>query len=163
MFYRSESLPESLNLESPRPEESYGDDENHAAFRFILNGHLLDCYEMMYWLFVVNAIHGRLRDDPNSKAQQFARRGLEICVRRIKENETGFRHRHHGTWLMLRSCTRSALMLIAAARSGLSAILPREWEASIAKVMELLRYWQGEILDASDRLKVLEALMKLNA
>jgi hypothetical protein len=116
---------------------------------------------MMYWSFVVRAIHGRLADDPDLRGQDFARKGLEICVRRIKENESGFRHRHHGTWLMLRSCTRSAFVLVAAARSGLPSILPPEWKASVTSVMELLQYWQEETLDAQDRLRTLEALMNL--
>ncbi|KAH6961966.1 hypothetical protein BKA56DRAFT_598147 [Ilyonectria sp. MPI-CAGE-AT-0026] len=151
-----DSLPSPLKLDGSLS-ESIDDDSEAAPLRFILNGHLLDCYEMMYWPFMADAIHGILHNDPDSR--MLACKGFEICVRRINENEPGFRHRHHGTWLMLRSCTRSALLLLAAARSSLNDMLPSEWKVAVTKVTELLRYWKDETLDAGDRLNILEALL----
>jgi hypothetical protein len=130
----------------------------HAALRFILNGHLLDCYEMMYWPFVVDAIHGRLRNEPESES--FTRKGFLLCVQRIEKNESGFYQRHHGTWLMLRSCTRSALVLVAAVRSGLNNLVAAEWQDAVGKVMQMLRYWRDEVKDVPDRLDILEGLMR---
>lgn len=151
-------MPEALVLEQATRQDR-DESEKHAALRFILSGHLLDCYEMMYWPFTVKAISGRLGDENSSQACLLARRGFEVCIKRIKENESGFRHRHHGTWLMLRSCTRSALLLLAAARSGQGVMLPKDWEESVAKVMDLLRYWKEETKDTADKLEVLEALL----
>jgi hypothetical protein len=134
--------------------------------RFILSGHLIDCYEMIYWPFVVAALNSSLptpiftTPSPDLSFSQFARKGFEICLRRITTNESGFYVRHHGTWLMLRSCTRSALVLIAAALGGLSDLLPGGWEGGVEKVMELLRYWTGEVGDVGARLEVLEKLME---
>ncbi|KPM43245.1 hypothetical protein AK830_g3322 [Neonectria ditissima] len=154
-----ESLPTSLRLEGSHHENINGSDE-YAPLRFILNGHLLDCYEMMYWPFMVDAIHGILHDDAHSRT--FAKKGFDICIRRIKENEAGFKHRHHGTWLMLRSCTRSALILLAAARSNLrlDSAPPADWAVHVIKVTELLRYWKDEVPDAGDRLRILDELLK---
>lgn len=110
----------------------------------------------MYWHFVVDAVHGRAR---SSSTEAFVRKGLQVCVQRVEINEKGFYHRHHGTWLMLRSCTRSALVLLAAARCPeLGPLMPGGWEQAVAKVMTMLGFWKGESGDVMDRLQVLEAL-----
>ncbi|KAG9252389.1 uncharacterized protein F5Z01DRAFT_625626 [Emericellopsis atlantica] len=152
-----ESLPDTLKLKGST-ETPGSADEKHAALRFILNGHLLDCYEMMYWPFMVEAIHRSKYDDDS---RLLAIKGFQVCVRRIEENEGGFRLRHHGTWLMLRSCTRSALVLVAASQSRLHSMLPLGWEASVGKVMQMLDYWKEETWDAADRLEILETMMRV--
>lgn len=109
---------------------------------------------MMYWPFIVDAVHAKATNEA------FARKGLQICVERIQKNESGFYHRHHGTWLMLRSCTRSALVLLAAARApALAALLPGNWEREVYRVMEMLRHWKQESKDVADRLDIIESLM----
>ena len=144
-----DSLPPTLRLDD-------GNNDN-AALKFVLKGHLLDCYEMMYWPFVVDAVHLK---PLSATAEAFARKALQICVERIKKNESGFYHRHHGTWLMLRSCTRSALVLIAATRSPLlSSFLPTDWEPSVYKVMDMLKHWKDDSRDVLDRLQIIEKLM----
>ncbi|OBT39636.1 hypothetical protein VE00_09758 [Pseudogymnoascus sp. WSF 3629] len=147
-----QSLPAALSLETTNPEH-----KQYAALRFILNGHLLDCNEMMYWHFVADAVHGRIR---GSSTEAFVRKGLQVCVQRVDINEKGFYHRHHGTWLMLRSCTRSALVLLATARcSDLVSLMPEGWEEAVAKVMAMLGFWKGESRDVMDRLQILETLV----
>jgi hypothetical protein len=113
---------------------------------------------MMYWPFVVDALHGNLV--PGEDSEEFARKGFGVCVRRIETNEAGFYYRHHGTWLMLRSCTRSALVLTAAARHGLTTLLPAEWEAAVEKVTLMLQHWKDETKDVANPLDVLTRLMK---
>lgn len=110
----------------------------------------------MYWHFVVDAVHGRAR---SNSTEVFVRKGLEVCVQRVDINEKGFYHRHHGTWLMLRSCTRSALVLLAAARCvDLGPLMPEGWEQAVSKVMTMLGFWKGESRDVMDRLQILETL-----
>lgn len=150
---RIDSLPSSLKLNLV-PET--GLDGQCERLRFILSGHLADCYEMMYWSFMVDAVNGTLSEDEDSNL--YAREGFQISVNRIRDNELGFRHRHHGTWLMLRSCTRSALVLVAASRAGLESMLPADWESTIIKVVHLLRYWKDEAIDAGFYLELLEAV-----
>jgi hypothetical protein len=152
-----DSLPALLKLDTPEGEPPQGD-ASHAALRFILNGHVLDCYEMIYWPFVVDAIHEKLISDPELEA--FARKGLHLCVERIEKNESGFYHRHHGTWLMLRSCTRSALVLCGAALKDLKSLLPSDWKTVVEKVVHLLRYWRDEAKDVADRLEILQGLLR---
>jgi hypothetical protein len=101
-----------------------GQDED--VLRFILRGHLMNCYENMYWPFTTRAIN--FPTSRNRAFDDFTRRGLQVCVDRIRVNENGFQHRHHGTFFMLRSVTRSALVLIAAKTCRhLDGLLPIEW------------------------------------
>jgi hypothetical protein len=152
--YRQDSLPPALKLDLSG---SLDKSKEHSSLTFILGGHLLDCYEMMYWPSIVDGIHGRLR---TGEHEIYARKALQVCVQRIDQNESGFFHRHHGTWLMLRSCTRSALVLLGAVRSAqLSPLLPNNWERSIPKVVAMLNFWKDESRDVMDRLHIIQALM----
>jgi hypothetical protein len=151
--FRLRSLPTPLELGGPD-----SDREQHEALRFILNGHLLDCQEVMYWRFVVDAVHGRLRHGTN--AELFLRKGLKVCVDRIRQNRKGFHHRHHGTWLMLRSCTRSSFVLLAAVRcADLAPYLPMGWEEAVIDVARMLRLWKDESADINEMLSILETLL----
>lgn len=141
------SLPETLSLHVPG-------DALHEALRFILHGHLLDCQEIMYWQYVADAAHGRPSDEV------FLRKALKVCVERIRQNSPGFYHRHHGTWLMVRSCTRSAFVLLAAVRQGdLAPFLPLGWEEAVLDVARMLRYWKDESSDVYEMLLRLEMLI----
>lgn len=61
---------------------------------------------------------------------------------------------------MLRSCTRSALVLLAAARCpNLGALLPNDWELAVYKVKVMLAHWKDESRDVADRLNIVEHLM----
>lgn len=153
------SLPKVLDFETnstpPSPSGGLVD-----SLKFVLDGHLLDCYEMMYWPFLTEIVlHGS--GGANSQAvQELAYKSLHICVKRIHKNEHGFFNRHHGTWLMLRSCTRSALVLIAARKDPvLMKLLPHDWEQAVIKVAGMLRFWKRESVDADDRLSVIERSM----
>ncbi|KAK5941977.1 Zcf27p [Knufia obscura] len=155
------SLPSVLNFEVTG--QSPGGDLVDSL-KFILDGHLLDCYEMLYWPFLTEIIlHGLPSGTNNNQSQaleQLSLKSLHICVQRIHKNEHGFFARHHGTWLMLRSCTRSALVLLAARKdSVLVNLLPQDWEAAVWKVAKMLRFWRNESRDCEDRLRVIERCM----
>lgn len=155
------SLPQALDLEAP----SVGEESDlHHSLKFILKGHLLDCYEMMYWPFIVAAVDYDALDPtaaiPNGTMESFVHKALVVCVERIEKNEQGFFYRHHGTWLMLRSCTRSAFVLLAAARlEKLALLMPDRWHEAVEKVTEMLRYWRRESRDVEDRLRLVETLL----
>ena len=149
---RQHSLPPALSLNTTEHDVA-----GSEVLKLILTGHLLDCYEVMYWPFVVEAVNGKAR---GGDADTFVQKGLGMCVERIEKNESGFYHRHHGIWLTLRSCTRSALVLLAARSSPeLCLSMPPDWEVAVEKVMAMLRFWQTESRDAHDRLNVLQALL----
>ncbi|KAJ6099788.1 hypothetical protein N7467_001323 [Penicillium canescens] len=149
------SLPEALALDVETPNT-----DQYEPFRFILRGHFLDCQETMYWHFLVEAIYGRV----HASSDVFLRKGLKVCVDRIQQNQRGFYHRHHGTWLMLRSCTRSALVLLAAERcANLVHLLPLGWEETIFDVAKMLKFWKDESSDVHEMLDILQTLMNARA
>ncbi|EXJ73605.1 uncharacterized protein A1O5_03367 [Cladophialophora psammophila CBS 110553] len=155
------SLPQALDLEAP----SVGEESDlHHSLKFILKGHLLDCYEMMYWPFIVAAVNydtpERTPTISTESMDSFVHKALVVCVERIEKNEQGFFYRHHGTWLMLRSCTRSAFVLLAAARlEKLTLLMPDRWREAVEKVIEMLRFWRRESKDVEDRLRLVETLL----
>ncbi|ETI25155.1 hypothetical protein G647_04528 [Cladophialophora carrionii CBS 160.54] len=155
------SLPQALELDVPSVGE---ESELHQSLKFILKGHLLDCYEMMYWPFIVSAVNydtpERTPTISSDSMDAFVHKALVVCVERIEKNEQGFFYRHHGTWLMLRSCTRSAFVLLGAARrEKLTLLMPDRWRQAVEKVMEMLRYWRRESRDVEDRLRLVETLL----
>lgn len=133
------------------------------SLKFILDGHLIDVYEMIYWPYIAEVIQNGYSNTGTDapSVEHFAHKFLDLCVSRIRKNEQGFYHRHHGTWLMLRSCTRSALMLIAARHDrNLIRLLPVEWTSAVWRVIGLLRFWKSESRDVEDRLRVMEGMMR---
>lgn len=129
------------------------------VLKFVLRGHLLDCYEWIYFPYLLEAIaHAAPR---NPATDEFVVRGLAMAAERIHKNRKGFRHRHHGVWLMLRSCTWSALLLVAASRAagGVRDMLPVGWKAAVRGAVEMLAYWRDEAGDARERLRVLEEVV----
>jgi hypothetical protein len=143
------SLPQAMSLHTPQAEDD--------VLKFILRGHFLNLWEVIYWPFFEKFFNQR-STEPHIKT--YVLKGLQIGIDRIRINKPGFRHRHHGTWLMLQSCTRSALALLAAAYWSEETILSlNDWKDAVFDTIELLRYWQDEVGDAADRLKILEALM----
>ncbi|KAK1623791.1 hypothetical protein BDP81DRAFT_465108 [Colletotrichum phormii] len=147
------SLPPSLRPAIDDASDVAFDFDENGQLRFILSGHLIDCLELMYWPFIYAAVHGQLGDDRDS--HMLASRGLDFCVRRIKINKSGFFYQHHGTWLMLQSCTRSALVLIAAAYGGLHDKLPHDWKDSVGDVVNLLKYWVDEVPEFKRMIEIL--------
>lgn len=148
---RLRSLPDALALGADNQEPN-----QYEPFRFILSGHFLDCQETMYWHFLVEAIHGHVDENHNTLLQK----GLKVCLDRIQQNHSGFYHRHHGTWLMLRSCTRSAFVLLAAERRlELVPLLPLGWEEAIFDVSRMLRFWKDESNDIAELFNILQMLL----
>ncbi|KAL3457969.1 hypothetical protein BJX64DRAFT_302309 [Aspergillus heterothallicus] len=143
------SLPPLLTLSTPE----MADD----VLKFVLRGHLLDCYEWIYFPYMLEAIaHGARA----ASTDEFVVRGLATAAERIHKNRKGFRHRHHGVWLMLRSCTRSALVLVAASRSEAArGLLPLGWRGAVRGAVDMLAYWRDEAGDARERLRVLEEVV----
>lgn len=165
-------LPDIMSLENPADEDD--------VCRFVIRGHLVNLWEMLYWPFVeayLRSLEEFDRGDINCQEladsepiidkviQKLAITGLQQHVQRIRVNKPGFKHRHHGTWPMVRTCSRSALILLKTAiclkQSHLSPRhvsrldMPFGWEDTVAEVIELNRYWQCEAPDACFRAPIL--------
>lgn len=145
--------------------------------RFILRGHMIDIREVVRF----PAIHAVLAspsllstDNPSLTCVRLARELLENAVERIKANREGWYHRHQGTWLMMRSCSRSALHLLGMALKYQQAaaimkvsqkdleieVLPLDWKEAVEQVIDLLEYWADESSDMKRLSNILKELMR---
>jgi len=151
-------------------------DEDDVA-KFVIRGHLINLYELLYWPFLVTYLEALESNGSKSisnkvavaaRHRELAELALFKHVERLQRNRPGFYHRHHGTWFMIRTCTRSALVLLRAAlvvhqqsgpspsRSNLT--LPNDWQQAVLGAIELNRHWAEEAVDAQERLPQLERL-----
>ncbi|CEJ81565.1 hypothetical protein VHEMI01686 [[Torrubiella] hemipterigena] len=131
----SDNLPAELSINTPIEEDTIS--------RSVLRGQLVNLYEMLYWPFVMASLSSLTTGRPvTMTTAQLARRGLETHIQQVKVNEPGYYHRHHGGLFMIRACTRSALILVAAAKLG--SPMPDNWHVSIYNVMGMLSFWNDE-------------------
>lgn len=136
------SLPEAIRLDA-RVESPSSPNAATAAdvLLFVLRGRLTYNYEVLTWPFLetyllLGSAHR------SARATELAARGVQIHFDRLEINRPGFYHRHHGTWLMQRSSTRSATVLLAVARSSsASSMLPACWQTLVAETIDMLEYW----------------------
>lgn len=134
----SESLPADLSIHTPVEED--------GICRSVLRGRMINLFEQLYWPFVMASISAHIARRPVKPAvADFAKRGLETHMHQVRVNKPGFHHRHHGGMFMIRACTRSALVLLAAAKAGCS--MPTDWEDSVYKTVGMLAYWEDEDRD----------------
>jgi hypothetical protein len=144
----AQSLPAAMSLHTSQAEDD--------VLKFILRGHLLDLWEVVYWPWLDLSINQHVF---TPEVKNYVVRAFQVAIDRIRINKPGFHHRHHGTWLMLQSCTRSALILLAAAYvPDAAALLPHGWRDAVLEATELLRFWQYDAGDTADRLQILEEL-----
>ncbi|KAL0941336.1 C6 zinc finger domain-containing protein [Colletotrichum truncatum] len=148
------SLPLGLSFDEP-PEE---DD----VCRFVLRGHAINLFEQIYWPFTTACLDS-LKANPSLPREAIsattvalAQKGLDNHLFRLFANQPGFYHRHHGTLPMLRSCSRSALVLVAAAlaihadgsRGGdyptMGLAMPTGWRTGVEGMVDILNFWEGE-------------------
>ena len=138
----SQSLAPAVNL------DFFDGHDESEVLRFILRGHVTSYHEAIWWPFVHAVIN---QDNTSPSVASCAAKGLAIHLQCLTINRSGFRYRHHGTWLLLQSCLRSALVLLAASKSEIAAkLLPAAWEAPVQETIDMLRYWQNENVGASD-------------
>ena len=130
----SNNLPSELSIQNGA--------ENDDICESVLRCHLIDLFELIYWPFVMAALNSS-RQPMSPRVQEMALKGLDNHVQRVHANEPGFYHRHHGAWLMMRSCTRSALLLSAAAKS--KVLMPNGWHQAVYMVTGMLDYWSREV------------------
>ncbi|KAF2185326.1 hypothetical protein K469DRAFT_739037 [Zopfia rhizophila CBS 207.26] len=154
------SLPLPLSFDAPASEDD--------VCRFVLRGHALNFNELVYWSFGNAILDGELWFTVQNRPQgayiiQLAERALCAHARRIEVNRPGFRHRHHGTWPMIRTCTRSALVLTGCALTlqrrqprGNRPVIPHRWQELVTEVVDLLMYWERERAELREKRFVLE-------
>lgn len=151
-------LPKIVSIAGPPEEDN--------ICHFVLRGHLVNLYETIYWPFVDAFINGIPAEEADETLlRSLARKGLQNHVDRLWVNQAGYKHRHHGTLFLLRCCSRSALVLIAAAASlkdrlarGIQPMfnMPARWHEAARLAIEMNRYWETESADSQYLARILE-------
>ncbi|KAH8199178.1 hypothetical protein TruAng_006647 [Truncatella angustata] len=153
------SLPAALSFSSPPAEDD--------ICRFVLRGHVLNAFETIYWPFTSLPFSNTFAciSGMGPDVLQLLQKGMAIHNDQIHMNQPGFRHRHHGTFFMVRAITRSSLALVtyaflradAAHLSDYSSIqMPPQWLEGVQSVLHILRYWAIENPALVEHHKVLE-------
>jgi hypothetical protein len=153
------ALPGCVSLAAPSGEDD--------VCRFVLRDHLINVYEMLYWPFVDCAMSSLSSYNDTPLLAELANKGLQKHVDRINTNRPGFQHRHHGTFGMIVSCTRSALVLLAAGQAirvatsssrPVLCMMPTGWEDAVQQVINLNVAWEYEAPDLSRMVLILNDL-----
>jgi hypothetical protein len=107
-----------------------------------------------------------------SRAREYA----ENAVIRIEAHVEEFLHRHQGTWLTIRGCSRSALALLglklrcdslnaaptSPSADGFSqALLPSRWREAVINVLHMLNAWSEERQDVKRLSDTVQALLQI--
>lgn len=183
--FRAQSLPPPMRF-SPSSAEPLND-----VLRWVLRGHRIDIIEILRFPAISFILKPRTSQDTVTHSDQgypagmlrLAQEDLDNAVQRIKANAEGFLHRHQGSWLMIRSCTRSALKLLGArlkikehedavvegwdvldhsgvVTSMVNFVLPVDWLDAVVQVLEMLKIWEKESKDVAQLREVVEVLLK---
>lgn len=156
-----DSLPPCLSFDAPA--------EDDDVCRFVLRGHAGNLFEMIYWPFLwAHLDNSALDASMLTPFTGLAEKAVDHHARRLTINEPGYRHRHHGTFPMMQSCSRSALILLATwfhnqpaqpaggHGSGCSLHMPPDWAISVTAVLRLLEFWSSETPNFDSARGVLE-------
>ena len=115
---------------------------------FILRGRTTYFHELISWPFIYAVVND---GEEAPRVREWAAKGFAFHLERLNINRPGFYHRHHGTWLMMRSSARSAFILLAGAQaSSTSELLPPNWQEAVEATILMLQFWcnDGEGLAA---------------
>ena len=147
-----DSLPSSVSIvEHDLPTGDGGD-----ILRFVLRGRTTYFHELISWPF----IYAVLSDEEDApRVRQWAARGFAFHLERLSINRPGFYHRHHGTWLMIRSSARSACILLAGAQVlSTSELLPPNWQETVEATISMLRFWCSDCAELVITVDILNRL-----
>ncbi|CVK98917.1 uncharacterized protein FMAN_08370 [Fusarium mangiferae] len=133
------SLPPLVSIESESSPHGGAEDD---VIRFVLRGRITYIRELVSWPFMHVALNEPVDQEFDEHDTSAA---LAYHHQRLLVNAPGYYHRHHGTWLMLRSSARSACILLGFARlhPG-STLLPLGWKDAVLDTLKMVEYWSLE-------------------
>lgn len=137
------------------PEPISFDDETSAntELAYHLQARSLEIKERIYRPFLYRSIHKRHDSSEQHALGPLVLLHASICKKLIQHWDV--RHRHHGTWFMVRQSFTAALLLLAAQRSGLIAD-DESCERSVQLTLSTLRFWEAEAPDLKASRLILE-------
>lgn len=143
---RHRTLPEIVSFDHDIPADS--------ELAYHLQARALEIRERIYRPFLFRCIHRPCQSAEKQAISPLIQLHASVCVRLIYHWDV--RHRHHGTWLMARQSFTSALLLLAAQRSGLREADEESCERSIQHTISTLRFWEFEAPDLQASRLILE-------
>ncbi|KAL3466524.1 hypothetical protein BJX64DRAFT_250226 [Aspergillus heterothallicus] len=162
-WYKVLPAPVSFTRDSTEPV--------HDILSGILRSHYIDILDVIYFP-AIRAVVCEPLSELGPDLLRITWEGLRNAIDRITISKVGFWHRHQGTWLMIRTCSRSALYLLGVAlrvkyedgrASALADLLVDEdqWRTAVLQVIHLIEYWEEESIDMRDLLARLKHLYDL--
>ncbi|KAH7010487.1 hypothetical protein EDB80DRAFT_714940 [Ilyonectria destructans] len=149
-----ESLAPPVSLAGHDPPSADSD-----IIRFVLRGRTTYIHELISWPFIHVMIN---EEDESPRTQQWASDGLSFHLERLAINRPGFYHRHHGTWLMLRSSARSACIILACAYlPSTSKLMPEGWKEPVEATIQMLNYWRDQTEGIGDAVDLMQHLLTI--
>lgn len=135
----------------------FSEREMHAEeLPYMVQVRFLQLKGMVYQPFLHYAIHNPPSARYQAEVRSMAEKALSTSLLFLRDERID--HRHHGSWLHLRTLTASALAVIACARSP-SINLPSDWKQEVSTAIERMRYWEAEAPGLSRALEVIETLL----
>ncbi|CAG5137581.1 uncharacterized protein ALTATR162_LOCUS158 [Alternaria atra] len=110
-----------------------------------LQARAFEIKERIYRPFLYLMIHKNIEGSDRDFLRPLVQLHAATCCKLIRQ--WNVRHRHHGTWLMARQSFSSALLLLAARRSGLHEISKEQHEESVQFSLATLCFWEEEAPD----------------
>ncbi|CAJ0551504.1 Ff.00g114340.m01.CDS01 [Fusarium sp. VM40] len=141
------------------PPVSMDQDIEDDVIRFVLRGRITYVRELVSWPFVHAALN-QMGD--HGVSEHDTATALGFHYNRLLVNAPGYYHRHHGTWLMLRSSARSACILLGFARlyPG-SSLLPVGWKDAVLGTVKMVEYWSVEAEGMRSVLEIMTWLLEV--
>lgn len=118
----------------------------------------LEIKERIHRPFLYLTIHQEFTEAERSSLGPFVKTHIDTCLRLIQQ--WNVRHRHHGTWLMVRQSFASTLLLLAARKAGLAEVSDGRFEQALHSTMGILRYWEKEAPDLHASRLILEEIVQ---
>lgn len=136
----------------------YNKSDDEDMLRLILRARIAYVQDLISWPFVYSLIHDGV-EPVSPQAQKWAMMGLSCHLQKLLIHQVRFYYRHHGTWLMMRSCARSACILLAAARRPFSEeLLPAKWRGAVEATLEMLQFWRSHLTELNEVVQCIEGL-----
>ena len=129
--------------------------EYELAFHLQARG--IEIKERIHRPFLLLIVHRELSASEVAILMPFVQEHINACIELIQH--WNCKHRHHGTWLMVRQSFASALLLVAAYKSGVEAATKDVCQRATQVTLATLRYWEQEAPDLRASRIILEGIV----
>lgn len=144
-----------------------GDTAEENFLPHVLSGRETYLYEVITWPYFCTLLDRSQRSSEYATDPQtilWACRGGVFHLKRLLVNKPIFYHRHHGTWLLVRSSARSACLLVTLAQLPLVAsTLPSGWRQAVSDTIDMISYWDAGVGAFEATIKLTQDLLDLSS